>query len=127
MPEPALAERRRKPRYPTDGLLVWVRKKGRLGHLEGFAQDFNRHGLAMLIDQPLPKDTTVYVSLFNDETRLDNVIGIVHNCIAQADGYRCGIQFRTYSELQLDKAPTERVLATLEARFKIIVCESDSK
>jgi hypothetical protein len=126
MPQPALAERRSKPRYPTDGLLVWVRKKGRLGHLEGLAQDFNRHGLAMLIDQPLPKDATVYVSLFNDEIKLDNVIGIVHNCTGLADGYRCGIQFRTYSELQLDKAPTERVLAILEARFKTLGGEKQS-
>ena len=60
-----------------------------------------------------------------DEIKLDNVIGIVHNCIGLSDGYRCGIQFRTYSELQLDKAPTERVLAILETRFKILGRDSE--
>ncbi len=118
MPLSALAERRSKPRYPTDGLLVCVRKKGRLGYLEGLAQDFNRHGLALLMDQPLPKDATVYVSLTCHDIRLDNVIGIVHNCIGLADGYRCGIQFRTWSDLQLDRAPTEAELVVLEERFE---------
>lgn len=118
MPLSALAERRSKPRYPTDGLLVCVRKKGRLSHLEGLAQDFNRHGLALMMDQPLPKDATVYVSLTCRDIRLDNVIGIVHNCIGLANGYRCGIQFRTCSDLQLDRAPTEAELVVLEERFE---------
>ena len=118
MPQFALAERRSKPRYPTDGLLVCVRRKGRLGLLEGLAQDFNRHGVAMLVDQPIPKNTKLYVSLLSGDTKLDNVIGIVHNCIALTDGYRCGIRFRTNSELQLDKELTEHELTILEARFK---------
>lgn len=118
MPQFALAERRSKPRYPTDGLLVSVRRKGRLGLLEGLAQDFNRHGVALLVDQPLRKDTKLYVSLISGDMKVDNVIGIVHNCIALTDGYRCGIQFRTNSELQLDKEMTAHALVILEARFK---------
>lgn len=120
MPHFALAERRSKPRYHTDGLLVSVRKKGRLGQLQGLAQDFNRHGLAMIIDQPLPKDATVYVCLSSGDLRVENVIGVVHNCIGIADGYRCGIQFRTSSDLQLDQEVTEQDLCVLEARFEML-------
>ncbi len=120
MPHFALAERRSKPRYSTDGLLVSVRKKGRMGQLQGLAQDFNRHGLAMIIDQPLPKDATVYVCLVSGDLRLDNVIGVVHNCIGMAKGYRCGIQFRTNSDLQMDQEFTEQELYILEARFKAL-------
>lgn len=116
----ALAERRSKPRFNTDGLVVSVRRKGRLGRLEGMAQDFNRHGLAMIVDQPLPKDATVYVTLTGGDLKLDNVIGVVHNCIGLQQGYRCGIQFRTCSELQLDQEMTEQELSTLEARFQKI-------
>jgi hypothetical protein len=98
--------------------MVSVRKKGHLGHLAGLAHDFNRHGLALIIDQPLPKDTTVYVSLSSGDMRLDDVIGVVHNCIALPTGYRCGIQFRTCSGLQLDQELTEQELGIFEARFK---------
>ena len=114
----AFAERRSRPRYPGDGLWVSVRKKGRLAQIEGIAQDFNRHGLALLLDQPLPKDSTVYVSLHNGELKLDNVIGVVHNCISLRTGYRCGIQFRTCSNLQMDQAFTEQELVILETRFR---------
>ena len=114
----AFAERRNRPRYPGDGLWVSVRKKGRLAQIEGLAQDFNRHGLALLVDQPLPKDSTVYVSLYSAELKLDNVIGVVHNCTSLRTGYRCGIQFRTCSHLQMDQAFTEQELEALEAHYK---------
>ena len=51
---------------------------------------------------------------------MDNVIGVVHNCIGIADGYRCGIQFRTCSDLQLDQEITEQDLCELEARFEML-------
>ena len=51
------------------------------------------------------------------DTRLENVIGVVHNCIGLPDGYRCGIQFRTCSEFQMDQEAIERELSFLEARF----------
>lgn len=129
MPHFAPAERRDTPRYSSDGLIVSVRKKGRLSYIEGLAHDFNRHGLALILDQPLPKDTTVYVSLSSGDMKLDNVIGVVHNCIGLPKGYRCGIQFRTYSELQLDQGLTERELGIFEARFKGMqdVSESQSR
>ena len=117
MSNSALAERRSSPRFPSDGLLVSVRRKGRLGRIDGMAQDFNRHGVAFVITQSLPKDTTVYVTLQNDTRRVDNIVGVVHNCTLLGKSYRCGIQFRTCSELQLDQEATEGELAAMEAHF----------
>ena len=95
-----------------------MRRKGRLSQLAGLAHDFNRHGLALIIDQPLPKETTIYVGLTSDDMKLDDVISVVHNCIALPTGYRCGIQFRICSELQRDRGLTEKKLSMFEARFK---------
>ena len=81
------------------------------------AQDFNRHGVAMVVAQSLPKDATVYVSLFNGSRRVDNIVGVVHNCTLLGKEYRCGIQFRTCSDLQLDQEATENDLAAMEAHF----------
>jgi hypothetical protein len=118
MPEKVFAERRRQPRYPSDGLMVYVRRKGRFGQLEGLAVDFNRHGLALIIDQPLPKESLVFLALTSGETKVTDVLGVVHNCCSNPGGYRCGIQFRTSSDLQMDRAQVEQALCILEARFK---------
>ena len=117
MPEIANAERRRKKRFDVDGLIVSVRQKGRLARLIGAAEDFNRHGVALVIDQPLGKDTLVYLSIRSAYAKIDNIIGIVHNCISQKAGYRCGIQFRTHSPLQDDGREIERLLGELEENF----------
>jgi hypothetical protein len=117
MPNFAFAERRSHPRIPTDGLLVSVRRKGRLTRLEGMAQDFNRFGLAMIIDQPLPKDSTVFLSLTSCAAKIENIIGVVHNCTSLTHGYRCGVQFRTASELQYDQRHIEENLRALEKHF----------
>jgi hypothetical protein len=116
----ALAERRVAPRFVSDGLLVTIRIKGRFGRLEGLAKDFNRHGVAVVLDQPIPKDKTVYVALQSGSVRLENIIGVVHNCVAESDGFRCGVQFRTTSELQFDRQLVEQELTILETRFKAI-------
>ena len=118
MPDQNTVERRNQPRYPSDGLMVYVRKKGRFSQLEGLAADFNRHGLALVIDQPLPKDSLVFVSLASGEIRVTDVLGVVHNCCSCPGGYRCGIQFRTGSDLQMDQALTEQELCILEARYR---------
>lgn len=120
MPSRALAERRVAPRFRSDGLLVGVRVRRRFGRLDGVAVDFNRYGVAFVLDQPLPKDKIVYVALSNGSMRIDNVVGVVHNCVAQAQGFRCGVQFRTNSELQFDIPLVERELRILEARFKTL-------
>ncbi len=98
--------------------MVSIRRKGRLTRLQGNAVDFSRHGIGILIDQPLPKDTTVYLSITGQNQHLNNVIGIVHNCTSQPDGYRCGIRFRTASELQDDKANVDARLGELEQEFQ---------
>ena len=98
--------------------MVWLRRKGRLSRLEGPAIDFNRHGLAIVLDQPLPKDTNVFISLLCGDIRIDNVLGVVHNCISHEHGFRCGIQFRNNSQLQFDKPKVEKGLRILEARFR---------
>lgn len=118
MPDQDLAERRYQPRYPADGLMVYVRKKGRFAQLEGLATDFNRHGLALVIDQPLPKDALVFISLASGDLRVNDVLGVVHNCCSCPGGYRCGIQFRTGSDVQMDQAMTEQELSILEARYR---------
>ena len=98
-----------------------VRRKGRLGRLEGVATDFNHCGIGILLDQPLPKDSKVTVSLTTGSHHVDNVVGVVHNCISVENGYRCGIQFRTQSHLQMDRRETEAALSNLEQAFERLV------
>ena len=117
MPYFALAERRLKARYPADGLVVSVRKKGGLLHLQGLATDFNRYGIALLLKQALGKDSKVFISLGIGETQVHNVVGIVHNCVALNEGYRCGIQFRTASNQQMERSETNLRLRKLEEQF----------
>lgn len=114
MSEGALVNRRRSSRLETEGLLINVRRKGRLTRLVGVALDFNRYGMALVLDQPLPRECTVYLSLMCPEQKLDNVIGVVHNCVSIETGYRCGIQFRLGSELQSDRRAIEKGLQVLE-------------
>ena len=117
MPKIARAVRRKNKRFDTDGLIVSVRRKGRIARLIGAAEDFNRHGVGLVIDQPLSKDSLVYLSIRSAYAKIDNIIGIVHNCISQEAGYRCGIQFRTHSPLQDDRREIERLLGELEENF----------
>ncbi|MEM7099775.1 MAG: hypothetical protein AAF541_16020 [Pseudomonadota bacterium] len=117
----AIAERRSNTRYPSQGLFVGIRRKGRLHKLDASAQDFNKFGVAVLLDQPLPKDCTVYLTVASGDLKIDNLIGVVHNCISQRNGYRCGIQFRTQSNLQFDQEQVECTLRQLEARFKVMM------
>ena len=114
----ALADRRSKPRYPTDGLIVSLRRRGKLHHLEAVAIDFNRHGIGLLLDQPIAKDSTVYLTLRLADAQVEDLLGVVHNCISLPTGYRCGVQFRTTSRLQLDQLATEANLRTTEHRFR---------
>ena len=82
---------------------------------EGIAVDFNRHGIAIVIDQPLRQAKKIFVSIECGGTALNDIVGVVHNCIVQDQGYRCGIQFRTRSTLQFDADEVEAKLIDLEA------------
>ena len=83
----------------------------------GRAARLQRHGLAVRFDRPLPKDKLVFLSMHSTDLHLDQVIGIVHNCFAQDDGYRCGIRFRTQSALQFDRELVEGALLEIESKL----------
>ncbi len=114
---PDHAERRTRPRYDAAGLSILVRAKGRLARLRGMVLNFNQHGLAVFLDQPLTKHSLVFMTLQISTRRIEEVVGVVHNCTAFAEGYRCGIQFRTDSSMQFDQDLVRERLATLEASF----------
>ena len=111
------SDRRSLPRLAGRDLEVGLRQRGRLIRTPVTVLDFNRFGIAVLVSEPLQKEKQIFLTLRCGEIRLDNVIGVVHNCIAQREGYRCGIQFRTRSDLQFDKDQVEHTLLMLEAGF----------
>ena len=113
-------ERRRQPRFPSLALSARIRLKGQLNRLNVEVLDFNRHGIAVQVDRPLPKDQLVFMSLDDGNNTLDRVIGVVHNCLSQASGFRCGIRFRTQSGLQFDQDLVEAELARLEATLSAL-------
>lgn len=117
MPTPSALERRKTSRLHLDGVHVLVRRKGRLARMMGIVVDFNRYGLAIVTDQPLNKEAVVYLSIVSAETRIDNIVGVVHNCVTSESAYRCGIQFRTGSPLQDERNLTEQRLKQLEQDF----------
>ena len=120
MPIISFIERRARQRSPANGLLVTVRRSGRISRLEGAAVDFSRFGVGIILDQSLPKDSLVYLKIVGAAHYLDGIIGIVHNCIALDSGYRCGIQFRTSSQRQDNQQQVEASLIRLEDQFKNI-------
>lgn len=91
-----------------------VRARGHFSRKPARLLDFNRFGAALKTEQPLAKDKQLFITLKHPEVILPGVVGVVHNCIRENDGYRCGIQFRTRSDLQLDKDRIESALARLE-------------
>ena len=111
------AERRRHPRFDVSGLSVSLRIKGRLSRLQGSVLDFNRHGIAVCIDQPISKDKQCFISIHLAGSSLHDIVGVVHNCTTLPDGYRCGIQFRTESDLQFDQDAVHQQLDLLEQMF----------
>ena len=110
----SLHDRRSQPRYRGLRVCAQLRLKGQLSRMPVEVLDFNRHGLAVRSDRPLPKEQIVFLSIDDGEVFLDRVIGIVHNCLVQDDGFRCGIRFRTQSSLQFDRELVESRLRALE-------------
>lgn len=107
-------DRRSQVRLDGRRIAVTLRPRGRLGTCSAEAVDFNRHGIAVHTAAPLEKDRLVFLSLRCDEVRLDNLVGVVHNCVRQGSVYRSGIRFRPGSELQQDRRLVESMLTTLE-------------
>ncbi len=110
-------ERRSFPRYDASGLSISLRVKGRLSRLQGSIVDFNRHGVAVCLDQPLKKDCQCYVTLNLAGEVLHDIVGVVHNCTTLDYGYRCGIRFRPDSALQFDAETVQAQLQVLEDYF----------
>ena len=120
MPLERPQERRFHARFAGTGLSAHLRVKGRFGRVQLQIIDFNRHGLAAQLEQPLPKDQLVYLSLDSGVVSIARLIGVVHNCLATTDGYRCGIRFRTESARQFDRAAAESQLKALEQQLQAL-------
>lgn len=124
MPQELPKERRSQPRISGTTLVVRLRLKGKINRIPVQLMDFNRHGLGVVTDRPLPKDQLVYLTLEHPRplpettVTLERVIGVVHNCLNHAEGYRCGIRFRTESALQFDRNHVEASLAEIERRLE---------
>ena len=109
------SERRSLPRLVSEALAVTLRARGTLAQLVTTPLDFNRHGVAVLTHKPLAMDQQVFVTIAHRDVRIDQIVGVVHNCRSYGDdGYRCGIRFRTQSPDQLDKELVEAILIRLE-------------
>jgi len=108
-------DRRELPRIRADAIEVEVRPQGRLARMRARAVDFNRYGVAVLTEVPLKLQKTVYITLRCGDLRLDNLVGVVHNCCAQDQSYRSGIRFRIHAELKTDRPLVEAVLTSLES------------
>ena len=109
-----IPERRTNPRFSGEDMQVLVRQRGRMARAQSRVVDFNRFGIALITSERLEKNKPLFLTLTCHGVHLENVVGVLHNCIAHADGYRCGIQFRTQSTLQFDRNFVERTLSRLE-------------
>ena len=124
MPELGTAERRSLPRFDADGLSITLRVKGRIARLQGAVVDFNRHGVAVCLDQPIKKDKQCYLTIHLAGQVMHEIVGVVHNCTVLPDGYRLGIQFRTDSALQFDRDVVLAQLQALENLFRTSLAEA---
>ena len=111
---PKCSERRANPRFDGTGVRATIKVKGQFGVLSAEALDFNRHGMAVVLDKALSKKKSLLITLKRGNMFIGGVVGIVHNCRESSEGFRCGIQFRTQSVIQLDQAETERQLRQME-------------
>ena len=112
------AERRALPRLDGQQIAAYVRRKGSFSRQSVEVLDFNRHGAAIHLHTPLPREQVIYLTLKLGATQLERIIGVVHNCLNLKSGYRCGVRFRTQSDLQFDRAAIEDELVALERRLE---------
>ena len=111
------AERRALPRFDGQQIAASVRRKGSFNRQSVEVLDFNRHGAAIHLHTPLPREQVIYLTLKLGATQLERIIGVVHNCLTLKSGYRCGVRFRTQSDLQFDRAAIEDELAALDRQL----------
>ena len=89
----------------------------RIGTCHGTVLDFNRHGITIELTQRLPMHKPLFVNLRYGRFDTEAIVATAHNCHAldAGHGYRCGIRFRTESDLQLDREEVELALQKVEA------------
>jgi len=108
-------DRRVLKRLPAGEVAVTLRLGYRLGRVPAVVLDFNRHGMAVRTEQPLPSHGTVDLALECRSVRITGVVAVIHNCRVLGDGgYRCGLQFRTDDRTQLDRVHIRQALTRLE-------------
>jgi hypothetical protein len=118
-------ERRTLVRFPVTGMSVSIAVRYRLGTHHGDVVDFNRYGVTIELQRPIPLNKPLFVTLRYDGLHPEAIIGTAHNCRSLRLGvYRCGIRFRTDSPLQLDRDDVVRSLSAVEASLMRLVATS---
>ena len=112
------SERRTQPRFACSSMRATLRANGRWGKTEVTVIDFNRHGMSILVDQPLEAPKGLRLCLELEELRLQDLHAVIHNCRStEAHGmksFRVGVRFRTEATDQFDRSQVEQTLAALE-------------
>ncbi len=112
-------DRRSHPRIPRPALAVRVREHDKYRWMPTECIDFNRHGMAISSSRPLTEGTRLIVAMEGVQSRLDEVLAVVHNCRQQHGTWRCGLQFRP----QVEDGSTE-VAATLKSIEEELLAEA---
>lgn len=91
--------------------------RSRIGSYQGTVVDFNRQGITIELAHPLPMNKPLFVNLRYPRLDTETIVATAHNCHALDRGrkYRCGIRFRTNSQLQLDRDEVESALRRVES------------
>ena len=102
------SERRIQPRFACSTMRATLRAKGCWGKTEVTVIDFNRHGMSILVDQPLEAPKGLRLCLELEELRLQDLHAVIHNCRStEAHGmksFRVGVRFRTEATDQFDQS-----------------------
>ena len=111
-------ERRTLVRFPVTGMSVTVAVRYRLGTHQGEVLDFNRYGVTIELQRPIPLNKPLFVTLKYAGLHPEAIVGTAHNCRCLRIGvYRCGVRFRTDSALQLDRDEVVRGLSAVEIQL----------
>ena len=73
-------DRRGLPRRSCEDLVVTLRAKGSISSFGATAVDFNRNGVSVVLDRPLPRDTQLFVAIRGHDVKIEQIVGVVHNC-----------------------------------------------
>jgi hypothetical protein len=112
-------DRRERARFCATDLCATLRLGYRFGRVKASVLDFNRHGMSLVTDRPLPRHGTVDLALACESVRIDGVVAVIHNCRGLPDGtFRCGLQFRTDARTQFDRERIRTALHELESLLR---------